>query len=136
MTSCFIRPVLPSALHTTSREDHDPYPSLTANLQLSKRRVTYFYDSEVGNYHYCQGHMMKPHRVRMTHSLIVFYEMYKHMEVLQPRPLPFSEMTRFHSDDYINFLRTITPRNMKEYQKQCHRFNVGEDCPEIGRAHV
>jgi histone deacetylase 1/2 len=38
-------------------------------------------------------------------------------------------MTTFHSDDYINFLRTITPDNMGEYLRQLQRFNVGEDCP-------
>ena len=38
-------------------------------------------------------------------------------------------MTRFHSDDYINFLRVITPDNMQEYMRQLQRFNVGEDCP-------
>ena len=38
-------------------------------------------------------------------------------------------MARFHSDDYLNFLRLITPENMYEYSRQLHRFNVGEDCP-------
>eukprot|EP00593_Proboscia_inermis_P012927 CAMPEP_0171302776 /NCGR_PEP_ID=MMETSP0816-20121228/12222_1 /TAXON_ID=420281 /ORGANISM="Proboscia inermis, Strain CCAP1064/1" /LENGTH=402 /DNA_ID=CAMNT_0011781495 /DNA_START=164 /DNA_END=1372 /DNA_ORIENTATION=+ len=38
-------------------------------------------------------------------------------------------MTRFHSDDYINFLKTITPDNMQDYVRQLQRFNVGEDCP-------
>jgi acetoin utilization deacetylase AcuC-like enzyme len=35
-----------------------------------KQRVSYFYDPELGNYHYGQGHPMKPHRVRMTHNLV------------------------------------------------------------------
>ena len=39
------------------------------------------------------------------------------------------EMTKFHSDDYIKFLRSIRPDNMGEYSKLLHRFNVGEDCP-------
>ena len=38
-------------------------------------------------------------------------------------------MTKFHSDDYIRFLRSIRPDNMGEYNKQMQRFNVGEDCP-------
>lgn len=40
-----------------------------------------------------------------------------------------NEITRFHSDDYAEFLRTITPDNMSECVKQLHMFNVGEDCP-------
>ena len=39
------------------------------------------------------------------------------------------EMTKYHSDDYVQFLKRITMENSGEYQKQMHRFNVGEDCP-------
>ena len=95
----------------------------------SSRRVSYFYDAEVGNYHYGQGHPMKPHRVRMTHNLVVNYGLYKKMDVFRPRLLSPTAMTRFHSDDYINFLKVITPDNMTDYTRQLQRFNVGEDCP-------
>ena len=70
----------------------------------TKRRVAYFYDVEIGNYHYGQGHPMKPHRVRMTHNLVVNYGLYKKMEVFRPQFVPASTLTRFHSDDYINFI--------------------------------
>ncbi|GAX10800.1 hypothetical protein FisN_1Hh341 [Fistulifera solaris] len=93
------------------------------------RRVSYFYDAEVGNYHYGQGHPMKPHRVRMTHNLVVNYGLYRKMEVFRPRLVSPTALTRFHSDDYINFLRVITPDNMQDYMRQLQRFNVGEDCP-------
>ncbi|KAF1781715.1 Histone deacetylase domain [Phytophthora cactorum] len=95
----------------------------------SKRRVAYFYDSEIGNYHYGQNHPMKPHRVRMAHNLITNYGLTKHMEVFRPRLVDWTELTRFHSDDYIHFLRLVTPDNMHEYLRQLQRFNVGEDCP-------
>jgi histone deacetylase 1/2 len=72
---------------------------------------------------------MKPHRVRMTHNLVVNYGLYRKMEVFRPRLISPGAMTRFHSDDYINFLRVITPDNMSEYTRQLQRFNVGEDCP-------
>lgn len=72
---------------------------------------------------------MKPHRVRMTHNLIVNYGLYRRMEVFRPRHISPTVMTRFHSDDYINFLRVITPDNMQDYVRQLQRFNVGEDCP-------
>jgi histone deacetylase 1/2 len=38
-------------------------------------------------------------------------------------------MTKFHSDEYVQFLRLITPDNAADFQKQMQRFNVGEDCP-------
>jgi len=39
------------------------------------------------------------------------------------------EMTKFHTDDYVHFLRNTTPDNMHEFLTQLQRFNVGEDCP-------
>lgn len=69
--------------------------------------------AEIGNYHYGQGHPMKPHRVRMTHNLVVNYGLYRQMEVFRPKPISSQHMTRFHSDDYINFLRVITQDNMQ-----------------------
>jgi acetoin utilization deacetylase AcuC-like enzyme len=37
--------------------------------------------ADVGNYAYGTGHPMKPHRIRMAHSLIMNYGLYKHMEI-------------------------------------------------------
>jgi hypothetical protein len=45
------------------------------------KKVAYFYDSDVGNYAYVSGHPMKPHRIRMTHSLVMNYGLYKKMEI-------------------------------------------------------
>jgi len=95
----------------------------------SHKRVCYFYDSNVGNYYYGQAHPMKPHRIRMTHNLLLNYGLYKKMQIYRPRHASEAEMTKFHSDDYIDFLRLVTPDNMTEYSKQTIRFNVGEDCP-------
>eukprot|EP01040_Poterioochromonas_malhamensis_P006367 gene6367-6860_t len=94
-----------------------------------KRRVSYFYDPDIGNYHYGQGHPMKPHRVRMTHNLVVNYGLFRKMDCFRPKLISAAQMTRFHSDDYINFLRLISPDNMADYIRQLQRFNVGEDCP-------
>lgn len=38
-------------------------------------------------------------------------------------------MTRFHTDDYINFLKLVTPQTRSEFTRQLIRFNVGDDCP-------
>ncbi|KAM7294193.1 histone deacetylase 1 isoform X1 [Ixodes scapularis] len=95
----------------------------------SKKRVCYYYDGDIGNYYYGQGHPMKPHRMRMTHNLILNYGLYRKMEIYRPHKATQEEMTKYHSDDYIRFLRSIRPDNMSEYNKQMQRFNVGEDCP-------
>ncbi|KAF7084355.1 hypothetical protein CFC21_088000 [Triticum aestivum] len=94
-----------------------------------KRRVCYFYDSEVGNYYYGQGHPMKPHRIRMTHSLLAQYGLLDQMQVLRPNPARDRDLCRFHADDYISFLRSVTPETQQDQIRALKRFNVGEDCP-------
>uniref|UniRef100_A0A3B4A295 Histone deacetylase domain-containing protein n=1 Tax=Periophthalmus magnuspinnatus TaxID=409849 RepID=A0A3B4A295_9GOBI len=42
-------------------------------------RTSYFYDPDVGNFHYGAGHPMKPHRLSLTHSLVLHYGLYKKM---------------------------------------------------------
>uniref|UniRef100_A0A2K5M4G1 Histone deacetylase 1 n=1 Tax=Cercocebus atys TaxID=9531 RepID=A0A2K5M4G1_CERAT len=51
------------------------------------------------------------------------------MEIYRPHKANAEEMTKYHSDDYIKFLRSIRPDNMSEYSKQMRRFNLGKDCP-------
>jgi histone deacetylase 1/2 len=45
------------------------------------KKVAYFYDSDVGNYAYVAGHPMKPHRIRVAHSLVMNYGCFKKMEI-------------------------------------------------------
>ncbi|SAM05649.1 hypothetical protein [Absidia glauca] len=94
-----------------------------------KKRVCYFYDANVGNYHYGPGHPMRPHRIRMTHGLVMNYKLYKKLEVFRAKPANNWEMTQFHTDDYIDFLSRVTPENMEQYQKEQAKFNVGDDSP-------
>jgi histone deacetylase 1/2 len=94
-----------------------------------RQKVCYYYDSDVGNYYYGQGHPMKPQRIRMTHNLLLNYGMYRKLEIYRPYRAEYHEMTKFHSDEYIRFLKSIRPDNVADYGKQMQRFNVGEDCP-------
>lgn len=97
----------------------------------TKKRVSYYYDGEVGLYYYGPGHPMKPHRLRMTHQLLLSYGLYRKMEVYRPRRCSDQMMQRFHSVDYIDFLQKISPDNLKSFASQMQTFNVGEytDCP-------
>ena len=49
-------------------------------------KVAYFYDSDVGNFAYTSGHPMKPHRIRIAHSLILNTGLYKQMEIYVSTP--------------------------------------------------
>ncbi len=45
-------------------------------------------------------------------------------------------MTKYHSDDYIKFLRSIRPDNMSEYSKQMQRCKCGQRCGQTDRVDV
>ena len=92
----------PSPRSRRSKANSPPTGSSTPGRK--KRRVSYFYDSEIGNFHYGFGHPMKPHRVRMTHDLIVTYGLYKHCDVFRPVLLDKNDLIKFHAPDYISFL--------------------------------
>ena len=83
---------------------------------------------EVGNFHYGETHPMKPHRVRMAHHLIVNYGLYEDMEVFQPELVTKEEMTKFHSDDYIRFLSSVTTENTRDYIRQLQRCECFPHC--------
>ncbi|KPM36470.1 Histone deacetylase RPD3 [Neonectria ditissima] len=95
----------------------------------SPKKVAYFYDSDIGNYAYVTGHPMKPHRIRLAHSLIMQYNLYQKMEIYRAKPATRGEMTQFHTDDYIDFLQKVTPDNMDNFMREQGKYNVGDDCP-------
>lgn len=91
--------------------------------------VAYFYDPDVGNFHYGPGHPMKPQRITLTHSLVLHYGLHDKMKVYRPYQATERDMCRFHSDDYIQFLSSVSPQNVQEFTKFLSVYNVGEDCP-------
>ena len=44
-----------------------------------------------------------------------------HYLLQRPHKANLEEMTKYHSDDYVKFLKTIRPDNMSEYTKQMQR---------------
>lgn len=98
-------------------------------------RVDYFYDETIGNFHLGEGHPMRPHRVRMTHNLVVNYGLHKHMNVFRPKLASTEDMSAFHSDEYLEFLKNITPDNVQENMHKLERFNLGADCPVFDGLH-
>ncbi|KAJ2825614.1 histone deacetylase [Coemansia sp. 'formosensis'] len=85
--------------------------------------------ADVGNFHYGPGHPMKPHRIRMTHNLVMSYELYKKMSIYRAAPATCQEMTQFHSDDYVEFLHRVTPENAPQFPRELSKYNFEEDCP-------
>ncbi|CAK7329217.1 unnamed protein product [Dovyalis caffra] len=96
-----------------------------------KRRVTYFYEPTIGNYYYGLNHPMKPHRIRMAHNLITSYGLLRYMEITRPFPAAPEDIGKFHSDEYVEFLSSVSPESLAnpEHGTRSERFNVCEDCP-------
>uniref|UniRef100_A0AAY5EV42 Histone deacetylase 3 n=1 Tax=Electrophorus electricus TaxID=8005 RepID=A0AAY5EV42_ELEEL len=70
------------------------------------------------------GHPMKPHRLSLTHSLVLHYGLYKKMMVFKPYKASQHDMCRFHSEDYIDFLQKVSPNNMQGFTKSLNTFNI------------
>ena len=87
-----------------------PFDPITVKPS-DKRRVAYFYDADVGNYAYGAGHPMKPHRIRMAHSLIMNYGLYKKMEIYRAKPATKQEMCQFHTDESVSYTHLTLPTN-------------------------
>ncbi|CCL98576.1 uncharacterized protein FIBRA_00577 [Fibroporia radiculosa] len=97
---------------------------------MSKRRVTYYYDPDVGSYTYGFSHMMKPQRMRLTHELVSAYNMLDKMHVLRANRASAETMTRFHTDEYVQFLSRVTPETQEELTFNGSRYLVlGDDNP-------
>lgn len=72
---------------------------------------------------------MKPHRIAVAHNLVLNYGLTSKMKVYRPYRASAHDMCRFHTEDYINFLKNVTPLNINDFNKTLSLFNVGDDCP-------
>ncbi|KAI3461314.1 hypothetical protein Pfo_017977 [Paulownia fortunei] len=84
---------------------------------------------DVGNVYFGPNHPMKPHRLCMTHHLVLSYELHKKMEVYRPHKAYPVELAQFHSPDYVEFLQRITPNTQELFSNEMVKYNLGEDCP-------
>ncbi|KIY70273.1 histone deacetylase [Cylindrobasidium torrendii FP15055 ss-10] len=98
---------------------------------MSKKRISYFYDPDVGAYSFGLGHPMKPHRMRIAHDLIVAYDMISRMHVMRPPRASPEAMSAFHTDEYVDFLKKVTPATHDSLTYQGTRFLVGDDNPSF-----
>lgn len=120
------------------------------SMTTAGKNVAYFYNPDVGNYHYGELHPMKPHRLALTNELVMAYGLDDHMQVHHTQAATDADILAFHSDDYVSFLKRILPEDMvkppvlgirsniatmsnEELRKQLptlyQRFNFAADCP-------
>ena len=56
-----------------------------------KKRVSYYFDEEIGIYTFKKGHPMRPLRIKITDELVRSYEMDKLMECYDSSDLEISD---------------------------------------------
>ncbi|KAK4264381.1 hypothetical protein QN277_025567 [Acacia crassicarpa] len=110
----------------------DSGASLPSGPDSRHRRVFYFYEPTIGDYEYQRNHPMRPIRIRMTHNLIVKYNLHRHFQTVRPFPATTEDISRFHTQDYVDFLSTVSPQSIEGNAcfRKLRRFNLDqEDCP-------
>lgn len=68
--------------------------------------------------------------MRMAHNLIIAYGLHKDLIMHSPGPATQSEITKFHSPDYIDFLKRVTPENLSSFKNNEDKiYYIGTECP-------
>ena len=88
---------------------------------MGKRKVSYYYDNRLDNLSYGVAHPMKISRIKMTHQLVMAYDLHEKMSLYRPSLPELKEFNTFHTSDYIEFLSTATPSNFHIPQKILRR---------------
>ncbi|KAB8114553.1 hypothetical protein EE612_054029 [Oryza sativa] len=104
-----------------------------------KRRVCYYYDPGIAHIKFSDDHVMVPARVAMAHSLVGVYGMLGDMRRLRTRPATEAEIRRFHSPEYVDLLRDLTPESyandaaLRQKAEGDHGIGGDDDCPAFDR---
>ncbi|KAG7196289.1 histone deacetylase [Scheffersomyces spartinae] len=124
-----IVPLTESDTFTTDTKTESHKPLYEPN-GVKQPNVSYHFNPDVSKYHYGPRHPMKPFRLMLTDHLVISYKLYELMDLYTPRRATKEELLEFHSQDYIDFLQSVTPDQVSKYvDNVLQRFNIGDDCP-------
>ncbi|KAK0402865.1 hypothetical protein QR680_016582 [Steinernema hermaphroditum] len=96
-----------------------------------KDQISYFYHPNIGRFNYNRDHPMKPVRLAAVHDLVTRFGLQEHMTCVESPLASATDMKRFHTSEYIDFLRTVTPRRATLYKDQISEFNLNVDSPLV-----
>ncbi len=77
-------------------------------MTVKGKTVAYLYDEELGNYSYGGGNPMRPHRVRLTHSLVETYGLGSRMIQHRPTWQTQDDISQFHADGELCWSPVLT----------------------------
>lgn len=101
--------------------------------------VVYYFDESIGTYNY-GNHPMKPFRIAMTDNLLKAYGMDQYMDEYNRDyvnayidEVNEKMFNKFHSDEYVNLIKILTPSSRCDYEDQLYRFNLDDETPVLDR---
>lgn len=90
--------------------------------------VSFHLNPDIEKHHFGRTHPMKPWRLTLAKGLIMSYGMHYAMDTYVSRKATMEELAEFHSSDYLEYLKSVTPQEPVAYPD--HPFNLGgDDCP-------
>lgn len=113
---------------TRDRKSESKTPLFEELTATNKSHVSYHYNPDVSNYHYGPHHPMKPFRLLLTDHLVAAYKLEEKMDLYLTKPASEEQLLEFHSDEYIKFLKKVTPDTLN-IKAAAKNFNIGDDCP-------
>ncbi|KAI9813222.1 MAG: histone deacetylase [Phylliscum demangeonii] len=126
---------LPSSSHSSAVD-----PTLTLDQKIQQSivsngierpkgyTVSWHANGDIEKHHFGLGHPMKPWRLTLTKQLVMAYGMHTAMDCYLSRAATQSEMADFHADEYLDFLRRVTPETLATTPNPAE-YNIGDDCP-------
>mgnify|MGYP003361621512 CR=1 FL=1 len=112
-------------------------PLFEFNSTNTKKRVSYHRNNDTMNYHYGPFHPMKPFRLRLTDHLVTGYGLHNIMDLYevdlstnQNINILENKILKFHSIEYVNFLKNINENSDQENKKYLIKNDIDDnDCP-------
>jgi histone deacetylase HOS2 len=90
--------------------------------------VSFHLNPEIERHHFGRSHPMKPWRLTLAKGLITSYGMHYAMDSYVSRKATPEELAEFHTQDYLDYLRTAIPCEPVAYPNHPHNLG-GDDCP-------
>lgn len=117
------------ATATLTLDDKIQHEAMRNNIKRPQGlTVSYHANPDMEDMHFGHRHPMKPWRLTLTNKIVMAYGMHKAMDVYKSRRATPEEVAKFHKEDYVDFLQSITPKAalVEDYTTL---YGTGDDCP-------
>ncbi len=92
------------------------------------RTAAFVYDEQVSRHTLREDHVMRPTRLKYTFELLEAYGAFRDSKLVAPRPASKEELLWFHSEEYVEAVRSISNGDGK-YSPERYNFSQEGDNP-------